>query len=59
MTSVQKKKISANFMKNLTAKGSRTRRKSAKVVIMSLEGAPPPRQLVTAWGCGADPPYSV
>ena len=39
-------------------KGSRTRRKSAKVVTMSLEGggAPHSRQLVTAWGCGADPP---
>ena len=39
--------------------GSRTRRKSAKVVTMSLEGGPPPpRQLVTAWGCEADPPPS-
>ena len=43
---------------NFKGKGSRTRRKSAKVVTMSLEGgAPHPlRQLVTAWGCGADPP---
>ena len=45
----------------LFSKGSRTRRKSAKVVTMSLEGGapPPPRQLVTAWGCGADPPPLV
>ena len=40
-------------------KGSRNIRKSAKVVTMSLEGAHPPRQLVTAWGCGADPPPLV
>ena len=36
--------------------GSRNIRKSAKVVTMSLEGSPPPRQLVTALGCKADPP---
>ena len=35
--------------------GSSNIRKSAKVVTMSLE-APVLRQLVTAWGCGADPP---
>ena len=42
-----------------SCKGSRTIRKSAKVVTMSLEGPPPPRQLVTAWGCGDDPPPLV
>ena len=54
-------KYSGNgFLETEAPEGSRTRRKSAKVVTMSLEGGPPPppRQLVTAWGCGADPPPS-
>ena len=38
-------------------KESRNISKSAKVVTMSLEGTPPhPRELVTAWGWGVDPP---
>ena len=44
---------------SILTKGSRNIRKSTKVVTMSLEVLPPPlRQLVTAWGCGADPPSS-
>ena len=44
------------FLRELyLTEGSRNLRKSAKVVTMSLEAPSPPRQLVTAWGCGADP----
>ena len=43
-----------------SGKGSRNIRKSTKVVTISVAGVPaPPRQLVTAWRCGSDPPPLV
>ena len=51
--------FSANLIQNVrVSQGSRNIRKSAKVVTMSLEGPPPHRQLVTAWGAKLTPPSS-